>query len=99
MDELTPRVGRWRGLRGGGQNPGTGRRIHSGMTWRIQWSALEAGGFRRFSLRGLGSAAGEWQLVCAVHNVGKLFRSGQAGKVLPGWNPPAAPRSAWCPWP
>ncbi len=55
----------------------------------------EAGGFRRFSLRGLGSATGEWQLVCAVHNIGKLFRSGRADKVLPGWNPPAAARTAW----
>ena len=55
----------------------------------------EAGGFRRFSLRGLGSATGEWQLVCAVHNIGKLFRSGKAGKVLPDWSPPAARRSAW----
>ena len=55
----------------------------------------EAGGFRRISLRGLGSATGEWQLVCAVHNIGKLFRSGKAGKVLPDWSPPAARRSAW----
>ena len=55
----------------------------------------EAGGFRRFSLRGLGSVTGEWQLVCAVHNIGKLFRSGRAGKVLPGWSHPAAPPSAW----
>ena len=55
----------------------------------------EAGGFRRFSLRGLGSATGEWQLVCAVHNIGKLFRSGKARGVLPGWNPPAVERSAW----
>jgi len=55
----------------------------------------EAGGFRRFSLRGLGSATGEWQLVCAVHNMGKLFRSGKAGRVLPAWNPPAARKSGW----
>jgi hypothetical protein len=55
----------------------------------------EAGGFRRFSLRGLGSATGEWQLVCAVHNIGKLFRSSKASLVLPIWSPPAAQRSAW----
>jgi transposase len=55
----------------------------------------EAAGFRRFSLRGLGSATGEWQLVCAVHNIGKLFRSGRASRVLPAWSPPAVPRSAW----
>lgn len=39
----------------------------------------EARGFRRFRLRGLGAVTGEWQLVCAVHNLGKLFRSGRAG--------------------
>jgi transposase len=55
----------------------------------------EARGFRRFRLRGLGSATGEWQLVCAVHNMGKLFRSGKAGRVLPAWNPPAARKSGW----
>src|SRR5664280_620319 len=55
----------------------------------------EAGGFRRFSLRGLGPATGEWQLVCAVHNLGKLFRSGKAGKVLPGWSGPAARTRTW----
>lgn len=55
----------------------------------------EAAGFRRFSLRGLGSATGEWQLVCAVHNIGKLFRSGCAGRVLPTWSRAAATRSAW----
>ncbi len=38
----------------------------------------EARGFRRFSLRGLAKARAEWQLVCAVHNLGKLFRSGRA---------------------
>ena len=39
----------------------------------------EARGFRRFRLRGLGAVAGEWHLVCAVHNLGELFRSGRAG--------------------
>jgi transposase/IS5 family transposase len=42
----------------------------------------EARGFRRFRLRGLAKVTGEWQLVCAVHNLGKLFRSGRAGRVL-----------------
>jgi transposase len=45
----------------------------------------EARGFRRFSLRGKAKADAEWQLVCAVHNLCKLFRSGRAGKVIPGW--------------
>jgi transposase len=34
--------------------------------------------FRRFLLRGLEKAAGEWNLVCLGHNVLKLFRSGAA---------------------
>lgn len=33
-------------------------------------------GFRNFSLRGLEKMQGEWNLVCIVHNLGKLFRSG-----------------------
>jgi len=39
----------------------------------------EARGFRRFRLRGQAKVTAEWQLVCAVHNLGKLFRSGRAG--------------------
>jgi transposase len=44
----------------------------------------EARGFRRFSLRGLEAVQAEWLLVAAVHNLGKLFTSGRAGRVLPG---------------
>jgi len=44
----------------------------------------EARGFRRFSLRGLEAVQAEWMLVAAVHNLGKLFTSGQAGRVIPG---------------
>ena len=51
----------------------------------------EAGGFRRFSLRGKRKVSAEWQLVCAVHNLGKLFRSGRAGRVIAGWDRSAAP--------
>lgn len=46
----------------------------------------EAGGFRRFHLRGKVKASAEWQLVCAIHNLGKLFRSGRAGRVIAGWS-------------
>jgi hypothetical protein len=35
-------------------------------------------GFRQFSLRGLASMRGEWRLMCAVHNLLKLWRRGQA---------------------
>ena len=45
----------------------------------------EARGFRRFSLRGRAKVSAEWHLVCAVHNLGKLFRSGRAGRVIGGW--------------
>jgi transposase/IS5 family transposase len=55
----------------------------------------EASGFRRFSLRGLEAVGAEWQLVCAVHNLGKLFRSGRAGRALPGWSTPRPKRTAW----
>jgi transposase len=43
----------------------------------------EARGFRRFGLRGLEQVQAEWQLVAAVHNLGKLFTSGKAGRVIP----------------
>ena len=38
----------------------------------------EARGFRRFRLRGQVKVTAGWHLVCAVHNLGKLFRSGRA---------------------
>ncbi len=42
----------------------------------------EARGFRRFRLRGLAKVQGEWKLICATHNLLKLFRS--------GWSPQSA---------
>jgi hypothetical protein len=42
----------------------------------------EARGIRRFLLRGFGSVQAEWSLICATHNLLKLFRS--------GWRPQAA---------
>jgi hypothetical protein len=38
-------------------------------------------GFRQFSLRGLASMRGEWRLMCAVHNLLKLWRHAQGGAV------------------
>ena len=35
-------------------------------------------GFRRFSLRGLDLARGEWRLICTAHNLLKLWRYGAA---------------------
>jgi len=48
----------------------------------------EAMGFRRFSLRGRSKVDAEWHLVCAVHDLGKLFRSGRAGRVIDAWDRP-----------
>jgi transposase len=42
----------------------------------------EARGFRRFRLRGLAKVQAEWKLICATHNLLKLFRS--------GWSPQRA---------
>jgi len=36
----------------------------------------EERGFRRFLLRGLAPAQAEWKIICATHNLLKLFRSG-----------------------
>jgi transposase len=55
----------------------------------------EARGFRRFSLRGLEAVQAEWLLVAAVHNLGKLFGSGRAGRVIPGWAPTARSVTGW----
>jgi hypothetical protein len=42
----------------------------------------ECRGFRRFLLRGLSRVQAEWQMICATHNLLKLFRS--------GWQPQSA---------
>ncbi len=42
----------------------------------------EGRGFRRFLLRGLGKVQAEWQMICATHNLLKLFRF--------GWSPQSA---------
>ena len=43
----------------------------------------EVRGFRRFSMRGLYAAQHEWLLVCATHNLLKLFRVGNARRSNP----------------
>jgi len=49
-----------------------------GMIEPIFGQLKQALGFRQFSLRGLAAMRGEWRLVCAVHNLLKLWRAGQA---------------------
>ncbi len=55
-----------------------GRKIYA---WRkvivepVFGQIKEPRGFRRFSLRGLGKVTAEWSLVCATHNLLKLFRA------------------------
>lgn len=51
--------------------------------------AKEVRGFRRFSRRGRAACAAEWQLMCATHNLLKLWRSGRHH----GGAAPAGPRS------
>jgi hypothetical protein len=40
-----------------------------------------ARGIRNFLLRGLAQAGAEWKLICATHNLLKLFRSGYRHQI------------------
>jgi transposase len=40
----------------------------------------DARGCKRFNLRGLDGASGEWKLICGTHNLLKLWRSGRASR-------------------
>jgi transposase len=51
--------------------------------------AKDVRGFRRFARRGRAACAAEWQLVCATHNLLKLWRSGRHHRTAP----PPGPRS------
>ena len=41
----------------------------------------EARSFRRFLLRGMEAVRHEWDLVCATHNLLKLFRASPKGRL------------------
>jgi transposase len=59
-----------------------GKRVYSKRKETVEpvfGQIKEARGLRRFRFRGLGSVQAEWSLICATHNLLKLFRS--------GWNP------------
>lgn len=63
----------------------TGKRVYSRRKETVEpvfGQIKEARGIRRFLFRGLGSVQAEWSLICATHNLLKLFRS--------GWTPQAA---------
>ncbi len=53
----------------------------------------EARGFRRFARRGRAACAAEWQLVCATHNLLKLWRSGRQYGPAPPSPPPRRSRA------
>lgn len=42
----------------------------------------ERRGFRRFLFRGLGKVQAEWSLICATHNLLKLFHSGWSAQIV-----------------
>ena len=48
----------------------------------------DARGCKRFNLRGLDGASGEWKLLCGTHNLLKLWRHvcRQAGSGKANWN-------------
>jgi transposase len=63
----------------------TGKKVYSKRKETVEpvfGQIKEARGIRRFLLRGLGSVQAEWSLICATHNLLKLFRS--------GWSPQMA---------
>jgi len=63
----------------------TGKKVYSKRKETVEpvfGQIKEARGLRRFLLRGLDSVQAEWSLMCATHNLLKLFRS--------GWSPQAA---------
>ena len=63
----------------------TGKRAYSRRKETVEpvfGQIKEARGIRRFLFRGLASVQAEWSLICATHNLLKLFRS--------GWTPQAA---------
>jgi transposase len=62
-----------------------GKRVYSQRKETVEpvfGQIKEARGLRRFLFRGLGSVQAEWSLICATHNLLKLFRS--------GWTPQTA---------
>jgi transposase len=62
----------------------TGKRVYSQRKETVEpvfGQIKEARGLRRFRFRGLGSVQAEWSLICATHNLLKLFRSGWSPQI------------------
>ena len=66
------------------------RTVEGGAVYKLRKAVVEPvfgqikeqRGFRRFLLRGLAKVEAEWKMICATHNLLKLFRS--------GWSPQSA---------
>jgi hypothetical protein len=63
-----------------------GRAIYAQRKTTVEpvFGQVKGRGFRRFSLRGATGVKGEFQLVCAVHNLVKLWRT--AGAAVRRWS-------------
>jgi len=62
-----------------------GKRVYSQRKETVEpvfGQIKEARGLRRFRFRGLGSVQAEWSLICATHNLLKLFRSGWSPQIV-----------------
>ena len=57
-------------------------KMRKGVVEPVFGQIKEARGFRKFLLRGLEKVQAEWKLICATHNLWKLFHS--------GWSPRSA---------
>jgi hypothetical protein len=62
-----------------------GRKIYSrrkAVVEPVNGQIKEARGFRGFLLRGIDKVRSEWAVICATHNLLKLYRAGKSGKTM-----------------
>lgn len=60
-------------------------KMRSQMVEPVFGQIKEVRGMGRFLRRGLRAVRSEWRLMCATHNLLKLFRSGQGATLAQGW--------------
>lgn len=60
-------------------------KLRSQMVEPVFGQIKEVRGMGRFLRRGLRAVRSEWRLMCATHNLLKLFRSGQGATLTQGW--------------